>query len=267
MASEECYISTQDRGFIFGDAVYEVIPVYNNTPFAAEEHLQRLDYGLNQLAITNPHQQKDWLALIQDIVERSGGGHLSVYIQVTRGSAQRNHLSPEGIPANVFITTMPFEPKDARQLTQGVYAITAKDIRWARCDIKTTSLVANVLLKQKAHQCGAQEVILIKDGWLTEAGAANVFIVTDGQLKTPPADHSILPGITRKIIIDLAKQHQQTAIEQAIAVNDLFTAEEIWLSSSTREILPVTRLDKQVIGSGTAGRVWKTYKERLNQIT
>ena len=265
MPAEQCKISALDRGFIFGDAIYELIPVYNGRGFAVHEHLERLSHNLAQVNIANPYPPEQWQQLIEQLIQKSAGGDQSIYVQVTRGVAERAHVVTKAIEPTVFAMAMPLNPVAESVIRQGIAAITATDIRWQRCDIKTTSLLANVLLRHRANQQAAEEAILIRNGLVTEGAAANVFVLVDNQLLTPPISHLILPGVTRGIIMKLAKEHGQIVAEQAIAKARLYAAQEIWLSSSSREILPVTRLDGKSVGTGKPGPVWKKFKHALNK--
>lgn len=266
MPVDQCRISALDRGFIFGDAIYEVIPCYDGIGFAVPEHLQRMDDNLSRVNIPNPHKPEQWQTLVEDLIRKSGGGNRSIYIQVTRGVAARDHVGEQDMKPTVFAMATPLKPLEESLIRQGVAAVTLEDWRWARCDIKTTSLLANVLLRQQADRLGAQEAILIKDGFLTEGAASNVFVLFDGRLATPAVSRLILPGITRGIIIRLAKEHGPSVEEKPIPKARLYEAEEIWLSSSSREILPVTRLEGKKVGAGAPGPVWKKFKQRLSRL-
>ena len=253
-------------GFIFGDAIYEVIPAYKGRGFAVAEHIERLSDNLAKVNIANPHTAERWQSLVEQLIEKSCGGDRSIYIQVSRGVAARDHVTLQPIKPTVFAIATPLEETEKTSLERGVSAITVDDIRWARCDIKTTSMLANVLLRQRAYRQGAKEAIMIKDGFLTEGAASNVFVLADNQLLTPPSDRRILPGITRGIIIRMANERGQPLKEQAIPQSQLHQADELWLSSSSRDILAVVQLDGKPVGAGAPGPLWKSFKEGLRQL-
>ncbi len=247
-----------DRGFIFGDGVYEVIPVYAGRPFRLAHHLQRLANSLAAVRIDNPHTEDEWQGLIAELISRNGGGDQSVYLQVTRGIAPRDHRFPEGSRPTVFLMSNPFRPVPEAELHEGVTAVTLNDIRWEYCHIKSIALLPNILLRQQAVEQGAAEAILLRQGEVTEGAASNVFIVSDGVIVTPPKGDGLLPGITRDLVVELAMQHALECAERPIPEAELRRAQEIWLTSSTREILPVTRLDDLAVGEGRPGPVWQT---------
>jgi D-alanine transaminase len=254
---EQATISPLDRGFVFGDGVYEVIPVYGGRLFRLEEHLLRLDGSLAGIRLASPHTQAEWTRILTGLVEHNHGGDQSVYLQITRGAAKRDHAFPRDCAPTVFAMSSPLAPIPAEIRQSGVAAITLPDIRWQYCHLKTIALLPNILLRQQALDQGAAEAILIRDGEATEGAASNLFIVRDGTLLTPPKGPHLLPGITRDLIMELAAQHQIPQREAAISADDLAQADEVWLSSSTREILPVTRLDGHPVGSGQPGSLWK----------
>ena len=269
MVPAEAKISALDRGFIFGDAVYEVIPAYGGHLFLLQAHLRRLARSLEITRIDNPFTDDEWLALLAELVDRCGDHDQSVYLQVTRGVAPRDHVFPATEPT-VFCMSRPLTGASALQLQQGLAAITTEDIRWNYCHAKTTSLIANVMLRQQAADAGADEALLLLDGVLTEGAASNVFVVLDGQLLTPPAGEQLLHGITREQIMQLARQENIPMAEQSINEQQLREATEICISSSTKAILPVTRLDGVVVGSGTPGPVWqlmwRAYQVLIEQV-
>lgn len=258
---EQARISPMDRGFLFGDSVYEVIPVYAGTPFRLDKHLERLGRSLSAIGLDDPHSRNEWKEMLAALIERNGGGNLALYVQVTRGQgSKRDHAFPGAdIPPTVFATVSPVDPPaaDHPETATGVSVITRDDIRWSRCDIKTTALLANVLLRQEASREGAAEAILLRDGFVTEGAASNVFVVLDGTVVTPPNSHLILPGITRDLVIELCREHGIAVEEREITETQLRHADEIWLSSSTKELVPAVRLNGHVTGDGTPGPVWK----------
>lgn len=253
-------VSVLDRGFIFGDGVYEVIPAYNGKLFRLPEHLQRLQNNLDAIRIKNPHSLSQWEELLCELIEENLGnsetGHFSVYLQVTRGVAKRDHALPSNTEPTVFAMANPLQPPDKDDLQSGIKAITTDDYRWRNCQIKAISLLPNVLLRQLAIDEGASESILIRDGFATEGAASNVFIVENQKLVTPPKGPFLLPGITRDLILELAAENGIPYEEADISEERLFDADEIWMTSSTKEILPVTLLDNKAVGSGSPGPLW-----------
>ena len=254
---DEARVPVMDRGFLFGDGVYEVIPVYGGKLFRLAHHLKRLANSLNAIRIGNPMTDNDWRVLLEQIVERNDGGDCSVYLQVTRGvAAIRDHAFPADVAATVFIMTSPMSSGCDIDNEQGIHAVTLDDIRWDYCNVKAITLLPNVLLRQQAVDAQAAEAVLIKDGLATEGAASNLFIVRHGLLITPPKGPSLLPGITRDLILELAANHGIPFREANITLEDLNNADEIWLTSSTREISPVTLLDDRTISDGAPGPLW-----------
>ncbi|MEN8215434.1 MAG: D-amino acid aminotransferase [Pseudomonadota bacterium] len=263
----EARIPVLDRGFIFGDGVYEVIPVYAGRLFRLQEHLQRLDNSLKGIKLQNPLTHQQWIEILETLVARNNGGDQAVYLQITRGPAKRDHNFPDHIVPTVLIMSEPTSPAPP---STGVKAITCADTRWQHCDIKSIALLANILLRRQAIEVGAAEAILIRDGYVMEGAASNVFIVDDGVAITPPKSQFILPGITRDLTLEAMQAAQLPCREASIHVAQLRSAEEIWLTSSTREILPVIRLDDKAVGKGNPGPVWtqvwqiyQDYKQNL----
>ncbi len=254
---DEAHVPVLDRGFLLGDGVYEVIPVYHGRLFRLHAHLARLEYSLAETRIANPHDRDGWREILEELVRRNGGGDRSVYLQITRGVAARDHAFPPEARPTVFVMSHPLPPPDPEIARRGVSAVVVEDIRWARCDIKSISLLGNVLLRQAAIDRGAQEAILLRDGEITEGAASNVFIVEDGRLITPPKGPRLLPGITRDLVLELAERHHIPHHERPISEAALRRADEIWLTSSTKEILPVTRLDGERVGKGEPGPQWR----------
>jgi D-alanine transaminase len=253
----QAMVPVLDRGFLFGDGVYEVIPAYGGRLFRLDEHLARLEDSLAAVRITNPHDRAQWAALLARLVTDNGGGDQSVYLQVTRGAdSKRDHAFPKGVAPTVFAMSTPMAPLPAGMAEKGIAAITRGDYRWARCDIKAITLLANVLLRQEAVDAGAYETILIRDGQAIEGAASNLFIVAGGVILTPPKGPLLLPGITRDLVLELAAAHGVDAREAAISEAQLRAADEIWLTSSTREIMPVTLLDGVPVNGGKPGPVW-----------
>jgi D-alanine transaminase len=255
---EDACVPVMDRGFLFGDGVYEVIPVYGGKLFRLAHHLQRLRNSLDAVRIGNPLSGGDWETMLTELVSRNEGPDQAVYLQVTRGvAAKRDHAFPADTRPTLFAMSTPMSVSVDIDSITGATAITLPDIRWKLCNIKAITLLSNVMLRQQAIDAGAVEAILIKDGYAIEGAASNIFIVKNGVLITPPNGPALLPGITRDLIIDLAANQAIAFREADITEADLFGADEIWLTSSTREISPVTRLDDTVISAGKPGPLWK----------
>ena len=255
---QEACIPVMDRGFLFGDGVYEVIPVYGGKLFRLAHHLKRLGNSLAAVRIDNPLSDEAWAEMLMELVSRNEGTDQAVYLQVTRGvAAKRDHAFPENTRPTVFAMSNPMPASVDIDSIIGDTAVTLPDIRWKLCNIKAITLLPNVMLRQQAVDASAAEAILISNGHATEGAASNLFIVKNGVLITPPNGPALLPGITRDLIIELAANNAIPYREAAITENELFAADEIWLTSSTREISPVTRLDDTVISDGKPGPLWK----------
>jgi D-alanine transaminase len=254
----EVAISPLDRGFLFADGVYETIPAYNGHLFRLAEHLQRLDKSLASISLNSGLNPTAWEKLLNELIRRNGGGNLTIYLQVTRGAPDsRDHgfPSPQTHPT-LFAMVNPLQPM-ADTLRHGIDAITLEDIRWDACHIKSTALLANVLARQQALSAGTSDAILVRNGFLTEGTASNIFLVHSDVLLTPPKDWRVLPGITRDLILELAKEHDISYREQDVPVAFLSQASEVWLTSSIREIVPVTKVDGKLIGNGAPGPHWR----------
>lgn len=248
----EAKVSVLDRGFLFGDGIYEVIPAYFAKLFCLEAHLQRLNNSLHAIRLSVSLTTQQWLEILQPLLVEGDAQY--IYLQITRGVADtRNHAFPEQYEPTIFAMCSAIVPFDREN---GVQAITLDDMRWQLCNIKATTLLANILLHQQAVDQSCAEAILIKNGYATEGAVSNVFAVIDDVLITPPNSNEILPGITRDVIIDLAKANGMSLRVESISEADLRSASEIWLTSSTREILPVITLDNQPVGDGQVGAVW-----------
>lgn len=256
---EQVSISPLDRGFLFADGVYEVIPVFNGRLFRLTEHLQRLHNSLDAIRLPVSLGLEDWARLLEDLANRNGGGDLSLYLQVTRGASPiRDHPFPAAsIHPTVFAMVSPLKPHPAAVYRDGLAAITLADIRWGACQIKSIALLANVLARQEAMDRGAADAILVRDGYLTEGTASNVFLVMAGVLLTPRRDQRILPGITRDLVLELAQRHGCPCREEDLPAAALESAEEVWFTSSTKEIVPVTTVDGRRIGTGAPGPAWR----------
>ncbi|MFM9887597.1 MAG: D-amino acid aminotransferase [Burkholderiales bacterium] len=254
---ERATVSVLDRGFIFGDGVYEVIPVYGRCPFRLPEHLARLQASMDGIRLSNPYTAEAWSALIGKLVEQHEWADQSVYVQVTRGVAPRNHAFPKNAKPTVFIMTGPLSVPSREERDNGVDAITLNDYRWIRCNIKSTALLANCMLKQAAVEAGCAEAILLRDGFLTEGSSTNIFVVKGGMLLAPPKSHLILPGITYDVVIELARAHGMPIEVRPVSESEVRSAEELWLSSSTKEVLAITRLDGKPVGNGKPGPMYR----------
>ena len=254
----EARVSPFDRAFLFGDAVYEVVPVYASRPFRLREHLDRLARSLAGIRMDPPLTHADWDGILKTLIERNGGGDQYVYFQVTRGAELgRNHAWPTGLEPTVFAFANPLEPVSPALLDQGLAAITAQDIRWARRDIKSTALLANTLLKKLAVDAGAFETILLERGELTEGSSTTVHVITGGEIHTPPNGHHILPGTTRDVVTELAARCGIPSASRRVTEEELRGADEIWLAFSTRGVLPVTRLDGKPVRTGKPGPLFE----------
>ena len=247
----EARISPLDRGFLYADGVYEVIPVYSRHPFRIDEHLRRLQHSLDGIRLSNPHGDAEWRAIIRRLAADAGFEDQAIYIQVTRGADDRRDACfPPGVPPTVFAFTAPLVGPTAEQREQGVAAVTAPDIRWGRCDLKTVALLPNVLARQLAADAGCAETIMFRDGYLTEGSSTNVFAVRDGVILAPPQDHLILPGITCNVVLELAAAHRAPLEIRPVAEAEVRDADELWLTSSGKEVLGVVTLDGRPVGRG-----------------
>jgi D-alanine transaminase len=250
---DQLWVSPLDRGFLFADGVYEVVPVYDGELFHLDAHLTRLERSLEGIRLENPHAPAAWCTLLRTLVERNGAGDQSVYLQVTRGPAPRNHAFAQDAQATVFAMST---HKSAQRST-GVSAITRPDNRWGRCDIKSIALLPNVLLRQQAADAGVNECILLRGEYVTEGAASNVFLVREGSLTTPAKGPELLAGITREVALALARDHQISVREAAILESELRSADEIFVTSSSMELAPVVSLDGKAVGDGVPGGVWE----------
>ena len=258
----EAKISVLDRGFLFGDGVYEVIPIYNGHFFHLTEHLQRLDNSLENIRLRSIYNHQQWLEILTPLLQKIPDQY--IYLQITRGvTPKRDHAFPTETQPTVFAMSSPIT--HVADIHNGVKAITLDDTRWGLCNIKAITLLANILLRQQAVEQDCAEAILIKDGYVSEGAASNIFAVIDDVLVTPPKNNDILPGITRDVIVKIAREKQIRVAERRISIRELTTANEIWLTSSTREILPVVLLDSVIIADGKPGPVWKTMHHFFQQ--
>jgi D-alanine transaminase len=251
----EAKISVLDRGFLFADSVYEVIPCYKGQLFEFNAHIQRLQQSLAEISLEYVYTIEQWRQLLTPLIDHSR--HQYIYLQITRGvAAKRDHAFPKSITPTVFAICSDIVP--VKNYQQGIKSITLDDSRWHLCHIKATALLANILLRQQAIEKDTAEAILIKDGSVTEGAASNLFAVINGVLTTPPLTHDILPGITRQVVLQLAQAHHINVAEAVISVDALKNAQEIWLTSSTREILAVVELDGRPVANGSVGDLWHT---------
>lgn len=263
----EARISPLDRGFLFGDGVYEVVPVFKGRPFRFDEHFDRLARSAAAIGLSDPHSRDAWRTLVRELMARNGGGDQYVYVQVTRGAEYgRNHAPPSGLRPTVFAFCAPLPALSPRQRAEGLTCVTAADIRWARCDIKSIALLANVLKRHEAALADADETILLADGTLREATASTVHVVQAGTILTPPNAPVILPGTTRSVVEELAARLGIPCIARVVTEDELRSAEEIWLAAATRNVAPVTRLDGQPVGNGRPGPMWRRMSEAFDQL-
>ncbi len=256
LPADEARVSVMDRGFLFGDGVYEVIPVYSRQPFRLEQHLARLQKSLDGIQLANPYRLEEWIAIVLQLAGEAEWQDQSIYIQVTRGPmAVRNHAFPKEITPTVLLLAEAMSTPPASQRQEGIAAVSAADIRWLRCDLKTTSLLANCLLRQLAVSAGCVETVLFRDGFLTEGSASSIFVVKDGVLLAPIKNHLMLPGITYDVVLELAAQHGLLHEVRDVTEAETRDADELWMCSSTKEVLPIVALDGRAVGKtvGTGG--------------
>ncbi len=262
LSLSEARIPVLDRGFIFGDGVYEVVPVYGRLPFRLDHHLKRLERSLAAIRIENPFDTTGWKHRIAQLIASFPADDQFVYMQITRGVAKRGHAFPKDTVPTVFMMTSPLVLPTDEMRTQGVAVVSAQDNRWLRCDIKSTSLLGNVLMAQYAAEQGVTETILFRDGFLTEGSSTNVWVVKDGVLLAPPRDNRMLEGIRYAFLLELAAAHGLKVECRPIAETEVRQADELLLSSATKEVLPITRLDGQLVGQGAgAGKPGPVYEK------
>ena len=272
IALDQAQISVMDRGFLFGDGVYEVIPCYNGRLFRLEQHLQRLENSLRAIGMHNPKSTADWRTILESLLAPAADGDQAVYLQVTRGAySERNHAVPSTIEPTLFAMASPLPPADPQTARLGIAASTVEDIRWQRCDIKSIALLANVMLREEADHRGGKEAILIRDGLATEGATSNLFVVEGGIIVTPPKSNHLLSGISRDLVLELATDAGLAWCEAAISEARLIAAEEIWITSSTREVVAVTQLNGRAVGNGKPGPMFRqmaglyaAYKARVS---
>ena len=267
---EQAYVPVLDRGFIFGDGVYEVIPVYSRHAFRLREHLLRLEQSLAGLRLANPYSLEQWVNLVLTLIERNDAEDQSIYLHVTRGAAPRDHAFPKNTAPTIFMMSNPLVTPPKEQVENGVAAVSAVDIRWDRCDIKAIALLPNVLLRQMAVDVGAVETVLFRDGILTEGAASNIFAVEKGVILAPPKDKHMLPGITYDLILELAAAHDIAVAIGYFAEARIRAADELWITSSTKEILAIVTLDGKPVANGKPGpifhRMYGLYQDYKNHV-
>lgn len=263
MPMEQARISPMDRGFLFADGVYEVIPVYQGQLFEWEAHYQRLENSLAGVFINNPMDNQAWLSVLQQLITLHPWPDQFIYLQISRGlQIPRDHLPQADLTPSVFVYTNPLKPLAEKIISHGIKVITLDDIRWQRCDIKSIALLPNVMAKMHAQAAGVDDVVLINpQGYVTEGSASNMMMVKAGEIITPPLSTHILPGITRQVIEKIANRHHIPFIEREIHQTEISSADELWLASSTKEALPICQLNGQAVGSGHPGRVWQQLRQ------
>jgi D-alanine transaminase len=266
MPVENATVSVMDRGFLFGDGVYEVIPVFGNKLLRLDAHLVRLQNSLDRISLPNPQTNKQWADIFSALLEKNPGEDRAVYLQISRGAYAKRDLAINAqYPATVFAMVLHVTPPAIEVVSKGISVITVDDFRWNACDIKSTSLLGSVMLRQQASEAKVEDAILIKNSMVTEGTASNVFLVKDGVLITPPTGLLLLPGITRDLVIEIAKNNAILVEEREIQQAELYTADEIWMTSSTREIAPVIKLNGETVGTGSAGIMWKRVMDLYQQ--
>lgn len=267
---EEAKVPVLDRGFIFGDGIYELVPVYSRAPFRLEGHLARMERSLSEVKIPNPYSRAEWTRLIGELIERQSFDDQGVYWQITRGVARRDHSFPKGVQPTVFMMSNPLVSPSKEVVENGAKAVTAQDFRWHRCDLKTISLIGNCMLRQISFEAGAIETLLLREGKLTEASASNAYIVKDGVIATPPKDNLILPGITLDVVFDIVKRGNLPIEVREITEAELRGADEVWVTSSSKEIVAVVELDGKPVANGKPGPVfrkaWQHYQDFKNEV-
>ena len=265
LAADQAHVSVLDRGFIFGDGVYELVPVYSRVPFRLDEHLARLERSLGETKIRNPYTRVQWRSHVYALIDAQSFEDQGVYFQVTRGAAKRDHAFPKGLEPTVFMMANPLTNPPASQVEKGGSAVSAQDNRWLRCDIKSISLIGNCLLRQLSAEAGAAETIQFRDGKLTEASASNVFIVKRGVIQSPAKSNLILPGITYDVIGELAAANALPIEFRDVSEAAVRGADEVWVTSSSKEVFPIVTLDGKQIGDGRPGpvfrRMYQLYQE------
>lgn len=262
----EAAVSVEDRGFQFGDGIYEVIRTYRGEPFRLEAHLERLERSAQAIHLALPYRLTQWTGYIKDAIDRAGYRESKVYLQVTRGVAPRDHQIPEGLAPTVVMTVREMTDLAPRHREEGVGAVTLEDMRWGRCDIKSIDLLPNVLARRHARDAGAFETIFVREGQVTEGTVANVMIVQAGRLVTPPEGPRILPGVTRRVVLELARKEGLPVEERPVTVQELRAANEVFLTSTTVEVLAVVRVDDATISTGRPGELTRRLSTRFRAL-
>jgi len=263
----EAFISVMDRGFLFGDGVYEVFPVYNGLILGLESHLKRLQEGLDAINIVNPYDKKKWISIINELISyHQESSKQAIYLQVSRGCDDDRKHTHGKLKPTVYMQLTPFKSPTKGDLLKGSAAISRDDIRWSQCNTKSTSLLANIMFAQEAKNHGVEEVILIRDGIVTECSSSNLFLVKNNCIYTHPKGPYILPGITRELIIDCAKYSDIEVKEVTFNKDSLMDADEVWISSSTREDVPIIRIDDSPVNNGKVGETWSLIYDRYQVI-
>ncbi len=262
MPLEEARVPVLDRGFVYGDGIYELIPVYSRQPFRLDDHLGRLQSSLDAIRLANPHTPDAWRQLLAEMIALQDFADQSIYIQVTRGTPApgqplRNHAFPEHTSPTVFMLSQPLVTPTFEQKAAGVCAITTSDTRGQHCNVKAISLLANILLRQQALEADCAEAVLLRDGFLTEGAASSIFIVSQGVLMAPPPSTWMLAGITYELVLELAAANGLAHEVRAISEAELRSAEEVWMTSSTKEIMSIVKLDGVPVGAGVPGPLAK----------
>jgi D-alanine transaminase len=267
---EEAQVPVLDRGFIFGDGIYELVPVYSRAPFRLEGHLARMERSLAEVRIPNPHSRAEWTRIIEKIIELQAFDDQGVYWQITRGVAKRDHAFPKDARPTVFMMSNPLVSPSKAVVENGASAVTAEDFRWHRCDLKTISLIGNCMLRQLSAEEGAIETLLFRAGKLTEASASNAYIVKNGVIATPPKDNLILPGITLDVVFDIVERGKLPLEVREITEAEVRGADEVWVTSSSKEIVAIVSLDGRPVGSGKPGPVfrkaWQLYQDFKREV-
>ncbi|BAO43203.1 D-amino-acid transaminase [Thiolapillus brandeum] len=255
---DQARVSVMDRGFLFGDGVYEVIPAYAGLPFRLREHLDRLNNSLAAIRMTPPLDHEQWSQILHRLLQQRGSEDQQIYLQITRGAyGKRLHAIPEQVQPTLMAMASPINRRDPELVARGMSVITLEDIRWQRCDIKAITLLANILAQSQAREEGADEAILVRDGLANEGTASNLFMVKEGLVITPPKSTHLLPGITRDLVLELAMEDGIPYAEASISADELESADEIWITSSTKEVMPVTRLNGKPVANGLPGPMWE----------
>jgi D-alanine transaminase len=259
-------VSVEDRGFQFGDGVYEVVRTYHGVPFQLDAHLARLERSAEAIGLAMPYQARDWREFVAEGLKQGGYEDSKVYIQVTRGAAPRDHVFPAAAIPTVVMTVRAMKPLAAALRTTGVGVLTMEDPRWGRCDIKSVNLLPNVIAKQRAKEAGAFEAIFVRDGLVTEGAVSNVMVARNGRLFTAPEGPRILSGVTRAVVLALARKEGLTVEERSVSLDDMQTAGEVMLTGTTVEVLPVVRVDRKPIGTGQPGPVTQRLYARFTEV-